>query len=348
MLSLRLSLSCAVCWAGIQFLSDPAAAQPKPGEPGYGVQFNQQMIDRLKDAPNFNIDDPMAAFAHVFAALPEEVFVYPTENYYYFTFEWSGIDFAGNMRLDASDRDDGVLHFAYFNKSTPWNVEILSNYRPLTEKEGVKVEKLGDLEYAVTYEDKTVRFHLNDLRDVEAPEGVVAEGDTLLGATYDESGIPFFLVFNEPRKEFLFILNENDPLNDVLLPYNDDHPALTIGTRTGFAFYEDRFAPAPRKILVGVYAGNVDGNNYFDGPFDQLPDNFIPGEELRDAITTKYPELKGEIGRLGAFRSQEGRFLINPYVNYQYTGELERFLRCGDVALDEAKFYECLAPGEDE
>lgn len=331
--------------AGVAFAA-PAAAEPKPGEPGYGVTFNQQIIDRLNDAPDFNIDDPMTAFAHVFAALPEDATIYPTENYYYFQFVWSGIDFAGNMRLDVSDRDDGVLHFAYFTKNEPWNVEILSNYRPLTIKDGVKVEKIDDLLYAVTYEGKTVRFHLNDLTAVEAPEGIVAEGDTLLGPTFDESGIPFFLVFNEPRKEFLFVLNENEPLNDILLPFNDDHPALTIGSRTGFAFYEDRYSP--RKILVGVYDGNVSANNYFDGPFDQLPDNFIPGEELRDAITTKYPELDGEIDRLGAFRSQDGRFLVNPYINYQYPGELERFLRCGDVALDEEKFYACLAPAEDQ
>lgn len=332
--------------ATVAVLAGSALAEPNPGEPGYGVQFNQQMIDRLRGAPEFNIDEPMAAFAHVFAALPADVIVYPTENYFYFTFVWSGMEFAGNMRLDVADRDDGVLHFAYFNKNEPWNVEILSNYRPLTEKEGVEVDRIDDLLYAVTYDGKTVRFQLNDLRDVEAPDSVVSEGDTLLGPTFDESGIPFFLVYNEPRKAFLFVLNETELLNDVLLPYNEDHPALTVGTRTGFAFYEDRFSPEPRKILVGVYAGNVEANNYFDGPFDQLPDNFIPGEELRDAITSKYPELDGEIDRLGAFRSQDGRFLVNPYINYRFPGELEQFLRCGDVALDEEKFYACLAPVE--
>lgn len=317
-------------------------AQPAPGEPGYGVVFNQQMIDRVEGAPAFNIDDAMETFAHVFAALPQNATVYPTENYYYFTFFWSGVEFAGNLRLDVADRDDGVLHFAYFSKNEPWNVELLTSYRPLTDKDGVKVEKVGELVYAVTYGDKTVRFHLNDLSSVAAPEGVTAEGDVLLGPTYDESGIAFFLVFNEPRKEFLFVLNETEPLNDILLPFNVDHPSLTVGARTGFAFYEDRHSP--RKILVGVYDGNVSANNYFDGPFDQLPDNFIPGEELREAIVAKHPELEGQIDRLGAFRTQDGRFLVNPYVNYVYPGELERFLRCGDSALDKEKFYACLAP----
>jgi len=319
-------------------------SEPRPGEPGYGVTFNQQIIDRLNGAPDFDIDDPIAAFRHVFAALPAEATVYPTENYYYFTFLWGGIEFAGNMRLDVADRDDGVLHFAYFTKNEPWNVEIMTNYRPLTAKDGVDVTRVGELEYDLTFEDKTVRFRLNDLNGTEPPDGVVGESELYLGPTFDESGLPFFLLFNEERKEFLFVLDETGPLNDILLPYHEDHPALTIGARTGFAFYEDRFAP--RKILIGVYGGNVGMNNYLDGPFDQLPDNFIPGEELRAAIIAKHPELDGQIDRLGAFRVQEGRFLVNPYINYDYPGELERFLRCGDAALDVAKFYVCLAPGE--
>ncbi|MEJ8573239.1 hypothetical protein [Microbaculum marinum] len=321
-----------------------AVAEPQPGEPGYGVTFNQQIIDRLQGAPAFNIDDPLETFRHVFAAVPGEATVYPTENYYYFSFVWSGIEFAGNIRLDVADRDDGVLHFAYFSKNEPWNVEILTNYKPLTESDGVTVEKAGDLAYDVTFEGKTVHFRLNDMSGIEPPEGLVADGDTYLGPAFDESGLSFFVLFNEDRKDFMFVLNETGYLNDFLLPYHDDHPALTVGARTGFAFYEDRFAP--RKVLVGVYGGSVSANTYFDGPFDQLPDNFIPGEELRDAILAKYPELDGQIDRLGHFRAQEGRFLVNPYINYDYPGQLEQFLRCGDSALDEAKFYACLAPGD--
>lgn len=334
----------AICAAMASALWMPggAAADPRPGDPGYGVVFNEQLIDRIAGAPDLDIEDPMAVFAHVFAALPPEAKIYPTENYYYFSFHWSGVEFGGNLRLDVGDRDDGVLHFAYFSKSEPWNVELVMEYRPLTAAEGVTVEKREPLQYAVTYEGKTVVFHLNDRGDVVPPADVVADGDRYIGAAYDESGIPFYVLFNETRRDFLFVLDEREPLNDMLVPFHQDHPALTIGARTGFAFYEDRFAP--RRILVGVNAANVRANNYLDGPFDQLPDNFIAGEELRDAIIAKHPELDGEVDRLGGFRSQDGRFLVNPYVNYEHVGELESFLRCGDAALDEAKFYACLAP----
>ena len=50
-------------------------------------------------------------------------------------------------------------------------------------------------------------------------------------------------------------------------------------------------------------------NNYFDGPFDQLPDNFIEGEALREAILAVRPQLKGEIDRFGA--SPDGSIRFN-------------------------------------
>ena len=31
---------------------------------------------------------------------------------------------------------------------------------------------------------------------------------------------------------------------------------------------------ANRQILIGAFVGNTQLNNYFDGPFDQLPDNY--------------------------------------------------------------------------
>ena len=58
-------------------------------------------------------------------------------------------------------------------------------------------------------------------------------------------------------------------------------------------------------------------NNYFDGPFDQLPDNFIEGETLRDAILAVRPQLKGQIDRFGSAPDGSIRFMIGPYLPYQ-------------------------------
>jgi hypothetical protein len=77
-----------------------------------------------------------------------------------------------------------------------------------------------------------------------------------------------------------------------------------------------------------------------------LPDNFLKGDELRQAILTLYPELKDEVDRFGNFKEQEGRVLINPYINYSFLNELEELRKCAEPGLDRVGFYHCLQPGE--
>lgn len=310
-----------------------------------GVVCNQDYVESVSTEPGFAIDDVMGAFGHVFAALPERVRVYPTENYFYFTFGYDGLIYAGNMRLDVKDRDEGVLHFAYFNQNEDWNFELLTRYRPLSMADGVKVEKVEDLLYRVTYQGKSTLFALNDLSDVRPPAAQIGEGEEYIGPVFDESGVQFYLMFHRPDKRFMFVLNEATSKTEELLSYSDGDPSILIGMRTGFAFYEDRYLD--RKILIGVYAGNVENNNYFDGPFDQLPDNFLKGDTLKEAILAMYPDLEGEIDRFGNFREHEGRFLVNPYINYGFLDELEEYRRCGDAKLTRVAYYECLQPPEE-
>ena len=64
-------------------------------------------------------------------------------------------------------------------------------------------------------------------------------------------------------------------------------------------------------------------NNYFDGPFDQLPDNFIEGDTLRNAILKVQPNLKGQIDRFGGTPDGEVRYMIGPYLLYKEIGEFD-------------------------
>ncbi len=332
------------CWPGILFVSlaivSPAGAGEHPAS--NGVYLNQTYLESALDERNFDTGNVMATFEHVFSSLPDKVRVYPTENYFYFQFGYRGLIYAGNMRLDIGDRDQGVLHFAYFNMFEDWNAELSTEYRPLDASDGVMVRKVADLVYDVSFAEKTVRFRLNDLSDVQAPVAALADGEIYLGPVYDESGLQFYLVFNREEKYLSFVLNEDAPVADRFIPYDEIRPAILLGMRTGFAFYQD--PNRDRKILVGVYQGNVQNNNYFDGPFDQLPDNFIKGNELRDAILTLYPALDGEIDRLGNFADQRGRVLVNPYINYSYLTELDAILECGENADTEGALYRCLQP----
>ncbi len=307
----------------VLFAASPAQAGDPPPAPTLAT--NERLIAAALAAPDrLAVSDPPAVFAFVLSQLPERVTVYPTENYYYFSFLHGGVPYAGNIRLDIRDRDDGKLHFAYFREQTPWTGGGAVNHLELGALRGVTVEKLEPLSYRVSNGVASVVFALNDLSGIRPPGGTLLAGEQYLGPVFDESGVRFFLVSNPRAKVFHYVLDETAPIGDQFAP-SDVSDRIQVGMRTGFAFYDDH--RVGRKILIGVYAENVRLNNYYDGPFDQLPDNFIKGESLRDAILAVEPGLAGKIDRLGHY--QDGtRYVIAPYVHYQSIADLAAVDAC--------------------
>jgi hypothetical protein len=281
-----------------------------------------EIVETLRPS-SLAIDDPMTVFAHVLGSLRARVQVYPTENYYYFGFSHNGISYAGNIRLAALDRDEGKVHFFYGPRPTDWNSQPPERYVSLGRDEGVTVERTAPFVYLVSHGDKSVSFVLNDLSQVTPPEGLLGVDEKFLGPIFDESGIHFFLVFNSRLNVFHYLLDETAPRGDEFFASRGSD-RIEIGKRTGFAFYKD----GSRKILIGVDRRQSWLNTYLDGPFDQLPENFIEGDELRDAIHAADPFARGKIDRLGYFNDRRGRYLIHPYMRYRNERELTMMHRC--------------------
>ena len=120
--------------------SGNAADLPTYGVPesqGSYVVFNQRLIEGISDTP-VDIQDVDAVFWHVFSSLPDEIIVYPTENYYYYKLYMDGKQFWGNIRLPAGRRDRGVLSFAYFEfKESPLKTgPRLERWKYYTKEDG--------------------------------------------------------------------------------------------------------------------------------------------------------------------------------------------------------------------
>jgi hypothetical protein len=88
-------------------------------------------------------------------------------------------------------------------------------------------------------------------------------------------------------------------------------------------------------------------NNYFDGPFDQLPDNFIEGETLREAILAVRPQLKGEIDRFGGSKDGSIRFMIGPYLPYREITDLDPIHACAVKKLKAPDYYRCFVTDDE-
>ena len=193
----------------------------------------------------------------------------------------------------------------------------------LDASKDVKVEKLDTLSYRVTHGGKSVVFALNDLSQVKPPAGLLSPDETFIGPVFDESGLRFFLVFNSQLKIFHYLLDETAKVPDEFVSIRESDRIL-VGKRTGFAFYQ----LDGRKVLIGASVGNSQLNTPFDGPFDQLPENFIDGETLRDAIVAVEPSLKDKVDRLGNLPDGRDRYLIHPYLLYRRVADLAVFHRC--------------------
>lgn len=331
----KLGRSLTVAVASGMAFAVTAAASERPR-----LHTNESYVEEATRGASLPLDDPRAMLAYVLENLPPRVTVYPTENYYYFWFYYGGVRYAGNIRFDVKDRDRGKVHFAYYADPVEWiSADDRLRYQVLGRDEGVRVERIAPLRYRVTLDKTSVEFALNDLSAVRPPPRALAADDRFLGPVFDESAIRFFLVYNARLKIFHYLLDETVGVADefVPLPQTD---RIVVGRRTGFAFYRDH--QLDRKILIGVFATNTYLNNYFDGPFDQLPDNFIVGDELRDAILESDPKFKGEMDRYGARPDGSARYVIAPYMYYRAADELLFFDECAnDPRLPRDRYHAC-------
>lgn len=308
------------------------------------IWFNQDYIEGLYT--NIDIKKPMNVFRAVFANLRPVVTVYPTENYYYFQFNSEGKTWWGNLRLDSVDRDKGFLHLGYFKHDDYGRYRESNNYyKKLSAKDGVVVKKTSRFVYTVTYKGRTVTFQLYDIGWKPPVKAKLRKSEIYVGPVFDESGTRFHLIFDNVSKHFMYLLNDDGPVAERWEPVNR---VVIVGERTGFAYYmDDRFN---RKILIGVHGRNAQRNNYFDGPFDQLPDNYIDKAKLGFYIAQAYPFTKGKIDKYGNYTDRESsRFSISNYKIYYDTKKLNYVFGCLSAAhKTESAFYKCLVPDNDD
>ena len=108
------------------------------------------------------------------------------------------------------------------------------------------------------------------------PDGLkLLPKERFVGRSFDESGLRFVLLYDTGTKTFLWLLDE-DTFRLKLTPLT---ASLGIDPRTFFIFHEE--PDLGRRVLAGVSFQNVAANNFFDGPFDQLPDNWLRRNRLR-------------------------------------------------------------------
>ena len=283
------------------------------------------MAGWMSDHPDPN--SPTEVFGAVFAALPPEVTVHPSENYWYWQLATDGRTLHGNIRLAAGRREKGELSFAYSEclASPTEAIQPLARTLWLGPGDGLSMTCPSPLSCRVTWKSKSVLFHFLALEQTTPPGLAFRNGESFVQRTCDESGLRFILVCNRTRKAFAWILDPSFPQPEHFSPLST---SLAIGRRTGFVFWTDPEA-GNRKVLAAVASSAVTRNEWNDGPFDQLADNYADQTGIRSFIELVMPSTKGRIDRFGNFtdRSEAARVAIVPYGTYHSPDDVGTWLQ---------------------
>ncbi|MFC2075069.1 hypothetical protein ACFLRA_02215 [Bdellovibrionota bacterium] len=296
---------------------------------------NEQFIENLQSP--LNVNDKMEVFEYIFSRLDEEVTVYPTENYYYFKAPANGLIITGSILLSPNLREQHKIQFFYeFSRENISDARTTVVLAELGEENKVYVQKISDFSYSVKYSNKKVKFTLNKLSF--SPPKNLLPGEVYVAPVFDESGVQFHLVFNEVVSRLYFLLNENGPITELLLDYKE---GVLFGKRTGFAFFNDK--KNDRKVLIGVMKKNVLINNWYDGPFDQMPDNFIAtGQVSLVPYLEKHFGKKLNADKYGWQKGRKIKTIVPPILPYWDKKELLFVKECKSRDYNIHEFYFCL------
>ncbi len=259
--------------------------------------------------PPTNFNESAEMFEYVFMSIPPYAVVYPTELYYYFRIDFPDGEVSGNLRL--VELIDGRFSIGYFKVDNPY--ESFSRF--FDSNDGVSIKKITDHLFKVSYKGRTAYFRYPSTSDEPSRTQSPSSDEIFVSKIRDESGMVFDLYFNNVTRAFYYSLDSDRPFNDDLVKLSD---SVYLGDRTGFAYYHEPISN--RYFLLAVSAKNVARNNYFDGPFDQVP----PYLNLREMIELAYPYTKiSRVDMYGNFLREEGiRMAISPYFDYLDTDEL--------------------------
>jgi hypothetical protein len=318
--------------------TNPAAAN---------LLFNEEIIEGLSD-DSVDIEDVDAVFWRVFSGLPDDVTVYPSENYYYFILFSDRTQIGGNIRLPAGRRERGVLSFGYseFIEFASRSGTGISRSKFYTKADGVDIEEIDPFTYLVQYDGKAVTFHLHELSQEPPHSFSLGENEIFIERTFDESGYQFFLLYNEKDNYFFWVLNEEEKIPDILEELEED---LLVGKRSGFAFWVDE-QHENRKVLLGVRRLSVTRNDFYDGPFDQLADNYAEETNVAEYMQLAYPALRGRIDKYGYYTDRERpmRVALSNYFSYFAQSDLLPLAERVREAADPYGYISSKGAGEPE
>jgi len=303
--------------------------------------LNEDMVEDLAVGSLPTACDFNEVLPQLLAQIGPDADIYPSENYYYFSFNRAGSLFSGSLRLASDRRDKGILDYVCYQSYRSWVPpgDEIRSFQHLSTAEGVVVEKLSSDVYRVAFDGAETRFSLHRL-DHTKPSASLLPGDKFIGRLQDESGAAFELIYNADINEFYFLADLQAGVPEA---FSNPAPDVLVSRRTGFVYYHP--VNSDRFLLIAVNGGEVALNTYFDGPFDHLPENDFEALNFWDYVYKVYPALAGNHTPGGTVDDDGMIFSIRPYRHYNKVGDLSFVSACTQTRQTELDRLTCLIWG---
>ncbi|MGP5315201.1 hypothetical protein ACTXLD_07220 [Psychrobacter faecalis] len=284
---------------------------------------NEKMINELYLENELNIDNVDEVFEYVLSQTDDTLTIYPSEGYYYFSFYHQGNLIKGNLLVGHKLRQQGTLSFIYFyDIAGKERGEFKTHHKLYKTSAEFSLKKTKPNLYQLNFKKIKKNIKINQLvTDASFVNTLEQHGFEVNIPMMDESGVQFYLAFYPATNNFYYI---NDLSRDDEFYYTLGE-GLKVGARTEFVYLPmDKFA-----ILVGVNAANIYKNNYYDGPFDQLPDEALEGINYKSYLYKVNPSWKEQIYDDGYFiNDSTARVGLTNYFEYLSLDEFQKIQPC--------------------
>lgn len=287
------------------------------------LNTNEHMINELHLENKLDINNVDEVFEYVLSQTDDTLTIYPSEGYYYFNFYHQGNVIKGNLLVGHKLRQQGTLSFIYFyDIAGKERGEFKTHHKLYKTSDIFSLKKTMPDLYQLTFKKIKKNIKINQLvTNHSFIKTLEQHGFEVNLPMMDESGVQFYLAFHPSTNNFYYI-NDLSRDDEFYYTFGD---ALKVGARTQFVYLPmDKFA-----ILVGVNANNIYKNNYYDGPFDQLPDEALEGIDYKSYLYRVNPSWRGQVYDDGYFiKDSNERVALTNYFEYLSLDELKKIQPC--------------------
>lgn len=243
-------------------------------------------------------------------ALPNQLLIRSANRSLYFRFFNESDEYFGSFYI-LDSHEGPFLLFATYRREV-WNGRNQSHtVKFFQDHKGFLIEALPNESYKISFNGIERLISYNAPKTIDPKTLNLKDTEIFLSEVFDESGLSFALTYDRYLHTFRFLIPSGNLFPDRLKQLSE---RLFLDLRTEFIFFKEKHNN--NLTLVGASKGSLIANNYYDGPFDQVPLTLFREEWFHEILREAFPSSVSNYNMYGYqenTRDQSIKFLALPF-----------------------------------